>query len=323
MRFDLRAKDGPESAPALYAATLEMSAWAESRGCGSVQVSEHHGSPDGYLPAPIPLASAIAARTSTLPIQVAALIVPLHDPIVLAQDMAVADLISGGRISYVCAVGYREEEYAMYGRSMRERGRRMEESLEVLRRAWSGEPFEYEGRPVRVTPVPQTPGGPLLMMGGNAPVVARRAARFGLGMIAQGGEPELERVYREACEEFGHHGPGRRIGPDDALEVLDEERDRTREFAAATFPQLAGARVLATRLCLYCDSWDGDFLIDHDPQHPGLVVAAGGSGHGFKFAPVLGEIVADVVEGKPGPHAERFAWRTPGGRRAEAARFLQ
>jgi glycine/D-amino acid oxidase-like deaminating enzyme len=121
---------------------------------------------------------------------------------------------------------------------------------------------------------------------------------------------------------IGHHGAGRRIGPGDPLEINDDERARFHEFVERTFPALAGAPIVGTRLCLYCDTWDGNFLIDHDPVHPGLFVAAGGSGHGFKFAPVLGPIVADAFERKPNPWTERFAWRRPGPRATEAARYL-
>ena len=203
LRFDMRAKDGPGSAPDLYAAAIEMAAFGEQNGAAAAVVSEHHASADGYLPAPLLLASALAARTTRLPIQVAALLVPLHDPIELAEQMAVLDLISRGRVSYVCAVGYRPEEYAMFGRDMKQRGRRMEESLAVMRRAWTGEPFAYEGRPVCVTPRPVTPGGPILMMGGNSEVVVRRAARLGMGVLTMGGKPALEEVYRRACAECG------------------------------------------------------------------------------------------------------------------------
>ena len=203
LRFDMRAKDGPDSAADLYAAAVEMAAFSEENGAAAVIVSEHHASPDGYLPAPLILASAIAARTRRIPIQVAALLVPLHDPIELAEQMAVLDLIARGRVSYVCAVGYRPEEYAMFGRDMKRRGRRLEESLGVLRRAWSGESFEYEGRAVCVTPRPMTPGGPVLMMGGGSEAAVRRAAKLGMGMVTQGGDPALERVYREACAAYG------------------------------------------------------------------------------------------------------------------------
>ncbi|MHA7835899.1 MAG: LLM class flavin-dependent oxidoreductase [bacterium] len=213
MRFDMRvpAFGGPPAE--LYRTAIEMAAWGEEKGCMAIQVSEHHRSSDGYLPAPMILASAMAARTKTLPIQVAALIVPLHDPVSLAERMAVLDLVSGGRVSYVVAVGYVPAEYAMFGQEMAGRGRRMETSLEVMQRAWRGEEFEYEGRPVKVTPLPHTPGGPLLMMGGGSPVVARRAARFGMGMVAMGGNPDLERIYREACE-AEEREPGLFIDPD-------------------------------------------------------------------------------------------------------------
>jgi alkanesulfonate monooxygenase SsuD/methylene tetrahydromethanopterin reductase-like flavin-dependent oxidoreductase (luciferase family) len=180
-----------------------MSRWAEARGAVSIVLSEHHASPDGYLPSPLVLAAAIAARTSSVPITVAALLVPLHDPVRLAEDMAVLDVLSHGRVAYVAGLGYRPEEYAMFGRSLGERGRRMEECLTVLRRAWGGEEFDYEGRTVRVTPAPVTPGGPPLMYGGGTPAAARRAARFGLGFFAQTWADGLEEIYRDECARLG------------------------------------------------------------------------------------------------------------------------
>lgn len=213
MRFDMRAPaESPATTRDLYAAALEMSQWAEEHGGIQIVVSEHHASPDGYLPSPLLLASAIAGRTRKIPIQVAALILPLHDPIDLAEDMAVLDILSGGRVSYVTAVGYRPEEYAMFGRDFAGRGRRMESCLAALRDAWTGEDFEYEGRAVRVTPVPATPGGPPLFMGGNSPVAARRAARFGMGLLAQGLNPELAETYADECRQLGRE-PGPCINP--------------------------------------------------------------------------------------------------------------
>ena len=98
--------------------------------------------------------------------------------------------------------------------------------------------------------------------------------------------------------------------PDDPRTVLPSEIDAFRAFLRDSLPRLADAPIASTRLCLYCDTFDGDFWIDHDPERHGLVVAAGDSGHGFKFAPVLGPLIADVVERRPNPHASRFAWRT-------------
>jgi len=213
MRFDMRAPASGGEPADLYQAALEMAAWGEKNGCMAIQVSEHHRSSDGYLPAPLILASALAARTTTLPIQVAALVLPLHDPVEIAEQMSVLDLVSKGRVSYVMAVGYVPAEYAMYGREMKARGKRMEECLEVLQRALRGEEFEYQGRPVKVTPAPLTEGGPLMWMGGGTAVVARRAARFGMGLLAMGGDPGLEAIYLEACEVFGNP-PGLFVNPE-------------------------------------------------------------------------------------------------------------
>jgi len=213
MRFDMRMPAFGGKPADLYRTAIEMAEFGEKNGCVGVQVSEHHGSVDGYLPAPFILASAIAARTTTLPIQVAAVIVPLHDPVSLAEQMTVLDIVSGGRVIHVAVIGYVPAEYAMFGRDMKARGKRMEECIEVMQRAWRGEEFVYEGRRVKVTPPPLTPGGPILMMGGGVPAVARRAARFGMGFMAMGGNPDLERIYREACEAEGKE-PGMFYDPD-------------------------------------------------------------------------------------------------------------
>jgi alkanesulfonate monooxygenase SsuD/methylene tetrahydromethanopterin reductase-like flavin-dependent oxidoreductase (luciferase family) len=179
-----------------------MARYADANGAISLLVSEHHHSSDGYLPSPLVLASAMAAVTERIPIQVGALLLPLHDPVRIAEDMVILDHVSRGRVSHIVAVGYRPEEYGMLGRDFKARGRRMEECLEVLRSAFTGEPFEYDGRRVWVRPAPFTQGGPTLFMGGHSARVIRRAARFGLGVLTEGGTG-LESLYREECEKQG------------------------------------------------------------------------------------------------------------------------
>lgn len=120
---------------------------------------------------------------------------------------------------------------------------------------------------------------------------------------------------------LGHHADGRIVDPDDRGDVSETEIERARDFMAESLPELAAAPVVGTRVCLYCDSFDGDLWIDEDPAREGLVVVAGGSGHGFKFTPMLGTLVADVLERRPNPWRKRFAWRTLGTPRHEAARF--
>ncbi|GAB2842267.1 LLM class flavin-dependent oxidoreductase [Actinocorallia aurea] len=207
MRFDMRAPETGADAAELYAAALDMAEWGERHGCVTAMVSEHHGAEDGFLPSPVVLASAMAARTKTLPITVAVVILPLCDPVRLAEEMAVLDVISRGRVMYVAALGYRPEEYAMFGVDFRARGALAEEKLGVLLKAKTGDPFEYEGRRVHVTPAPFTAGGPMVSWGGSSRAAARRAGRHGIGFFAQGGEPGLADVYREAAIAAGHR-PG-------------------------------------------------------------------------------------------------------------------
>lgn len=203
MRFDMRAPAFGAPARDLYAAALDMAAWGEGAGCAAVVISEHHGSSDGYLPSPLVLAAAVAARTASVPIQVAALLLPFYEPVRLAEDMAVLDVLSGGRVSYVIGLGYRDEEFEMFGVARAGRGRRAEATIDFLRRAWRGEPFEHAGRRLCVTPAPLTPGGPVLLLGGSSAAAARRAARCGLGFLAQASEHDLDRLYREECARLG------------------------------------------------------------------------------------------------------------------------
>ena len=90
LRFDMRQPEISRVCPSdMYQAAIEMCAWGDDKGIGSVHLSEHHGSPDGYCPSPLVLASAIAARTTNIRIYISALIAPLHDPVQLAEDLAV------------------------------------------------------------------------------------------------------------------------------------------------------------------------------------------------------------------------------------------
>ncbi len=117
-----------------------------------------------------------------------------------------------------------------------------------------------------------------------------------------------------------NHGPGRRVNARDPRSMPAGEEARCRAFLRGTFPSLAAAPLHSTRVCLYCDTFDGAFWIDRDPDHPRLIVAAGDSGHAFKFTPVLGEIIADVVESKPNPWTGRYRWRENTGAHSDGAR---
>jgi len=184
IRFDMRAPGlDPAGAQKLYGASLEMSEWADRTGFDMLVLSEHHGAPDGYLPSPLVLGAAVAARTTRIPIWVSALLIPLHDPIRLAEDIAVLDLISNGRISIVTGLGYRPIEYELLGREWKGRGKRLDACLETMVKAWTGEPFEFDGETVQVAPRPVQQPHPAIMVGGSGPAGAKRAARFGFGFF--------------------------------------------------------------------------------------------------------------------------------------------
>lgn len=207
LRFDLRSYTADHAdLPRLYAAALEQCAWGDRLGFSMVTLSEHHGSEDGYLPSPLLMAAAVAARTTRLRIMLSILIVPLYDPLRLAEDLAVLDVLSGGRVVAVLGGGYVEREFQAFGKKLSDRKEVMEEIVGLLRQAWSGEPFEYRGRTVRVTPRPHT--RPWIWMGGSSKVAARRAARDA-DYFAPNTE-DLFDVYREELRRLGKPDPGPR-----------------------------------------------------------------------------------------------------------------
>jgi alkanesulfonate monooxygenase SsuD/methylene tetrahydromethanopterin reductase-like flavin-dependent oxidoreductase (luciferase family) len=207
LRFDMRAPDWAAPATDLYAAAIDMCAWAETRGAILAVLSEHHGAEDGHLPTPLILASAIAAKTKQLAILLAAVPIPLWDPVRLAEEMTVLDLISRGRVLYAFGVGHRSEEYEHFGLDITTRGRVADEMLAVLSRLVRGEPVEYRGRRVRVTPRCGSAAGPLMMIAGGSKAAARRAATHGLGFISETDSPGLRDYYESQCRAAGHE-PG-------------------------------------------------------------------------------------------------------------------
>jgi alkanesulfonate monooxygenase SsuD/methylene tetrahydromethanopterin reductase-like flavin-dependent oxidoreductase (luciferase family) len=207
VRYDLRCPEFSRATPAQLAATaIEQCEWADRAGFGSVTLSEHHGSPDGYLPSPLVLAAAIAARTVNLRIVIAALIAPLHDPVRLAEDVAYLDVVSNGRAIPVVSGGYVEAEFAAMGKKLSDRARVMDEIVPFLERAWTSEPFEWHGRRVRVTPRPVQQPRPPIFMGGASAAAARRAARFADHFIPT--LPPLFEVYRAERVKLGKPDPG-------------------------------------------------------------------------------------------------------------------
>ena len=207
MRFDLRVPPFAKTRfTDQYQAMLEMVSWADAIGIDTIILSEHHGDPAGYTPAPITLAAAVLARTSRLQVTISAALVPLHDPVRLAEQLASIDCLAPGRLSLVLGAGYRRVEFSMAGIDHRERGPLLEECVSVLRSAWTGKPFEWRGREVLVTPPPGTRGGPEISVGGKTRAGARRAARLHTHFSPAVGSLDVISAYFEECERVGFTG---------------------------------------------------------------------------------------------------------------------
>jgi probable F420-dependent oxidoreductase len=181
--------DDPRSDAEIYREAIDTAVELERAGFDSVWTSEHHFVDDGYLPSQLPVLAAIGARTERIRLGSGVLLAPLFDPLRLAEDVAVVDLISGGRLILGLGSGWREEEFEGFGISMRQRGSRLEGHLRVLRQAWSDDlvtgddrHFRYPG--LNVTPKPARPGGPPIWLGGSAEAAVRRVGRLADGYFA-------------------------------------------------------------------------------------------------------------------------------------------
>lgn len=202
--FDMRAPDFGARPQELYSAALDMAEWADDIGFDVVGLGEHHASEDGYLPSPIPMASAIGARTKHIKIRPNVLQAPIYDPVKLAEDLSIAQYLCSGRLEVVIGAGYRPYEFQMFGKRREDRKELYINAFRFLRQAWSGETFEYQGRSITITPQPDPP--PRLLLGGAHPAVARRAAHIADGYYPPAGENWD--VYRQECLKLGKADPG-------------------------------------------------------------------------------------------------------------------
>jgi alkanesulfonate monooxygenase SsuD/methylene tetrahydromethanopterin reductase-like flavin-dependent oxidoreductase (luciferase family) len=197
----------------LYRQTLDHIEAMEQLGFDTVWLTEHHFIDDDYLPSVLTMAAGVAARTSRVTIGTAVLLLPLHDPIRVAEDAAVVDVLSGGRLRLGLGLGYKVEEFEAFGVDRRARASLLEEGIEIIRGAWGDGPFSHHGRhrsfdDLDVTPKPAQRPGPQIWLAGRAPVPVTRAATIGDGLIVVGG-PDLYREYHEAHRRAGRTDPAR------------------------------------------------------------------------------------------------------------------
>jgi len=208
--FDMRAPCWATPKADMYRTAIEMAAFADDIGVDTIGLMEHHGADDGFLPQPFALAAAIAAVTKNVRLMLSAVLLPLHDPVTVAEQIAVTDLISSGRMTVVVGAGYVPSEFAMFGKSLKDRARLMNSGIDTILRALRGERFEANGRPVYVRPLPVQRPEDIIVVGGGVPSAAKRAARFGLGFFPIAGN--LVDVYLEECHALVQ-APGSYVRP--------------------------------------------------------------------------------------------------------------
>jgi len=226
-----RGPDDDTPMSTIYGATLDQAVFVEQLGLDSVWFTEHHFLHDGYLPAFQPLAGAIAARTERVRISTDIAILPLYHPIRLAEEMAVLDNISGGRMELGVGMGYVPQEFDAFGVPFRNGVSMTEEAIDILRLAWGDEPFSYHGRRYRlddvdVHPKPVQSGGPPLWIAAVRKPGALRAARFGTHLLPQTSRSEVLDPWIEALRAEGRDPADHRVGIIRSFLVTDDpERD--------------------------------------------------------------------------------------------------
>ena len=171
-----------------YRDALALAQAAESAGFDAFWVSEHHGLPDSYLPSPLVLLGALAAATDRITLGTGIALAPLYHPLRLAEDAAVVDQLSDGRLVLGLGLGYAGHEYSAFGVDTARRGAVLSDLVPLLRRAWAGEAFDwsgpaYTGRDLRVTPTPVRPEGIPIWLGGYAPPALRRVREHADGHL--------------------------------------------------------------------------------------------------------------------------------------------
>jgi alkanesulfonate monooxygenase SsuD/methylene tetrahydromethanopterin reductase-like flavin-dependent oxidoreductase (luciferase family) len=237
--FDMRnPKEWSRPWPDLYAEILDFIVWTDSLGFEGVWLAEHHARDDGYLPSPLMVGAAVAARTKSLRISTGVALAPHYHPVRLAEDMAVLDLLSNGRADLALGLGYLDDEARGYGFHPRKRARMADEILQIVRRLWEGETVNFTSEfftleNARITPLPtQKPSIPLFV-GAATRAGLRRAAAYGDGYI--GGASEYPNYLDEVRACGKDERTARIVGMDDMWMVVSDDPEKTVQEVAPHF----------------------------------------------------------------------------------------
>ena len=229
---DFRCPQGsPYTMADVYAQTMEQIALVDRLGLDLVWFSEHHFVEDGYLPNFVPVAGAAAALTTRIRISTDIALAPFVNPVRLAEDMAILDQLSGGRMELGLGLGYAPHEFAGFGMPRSHRVSYTEECAAIVRLAWTGERFSFAGKrwnfdDIRVTPAPFQAGGPPLWMASTSAASVERAIRFDTHLLPQGPRPVVLDAWREQMRAAGRDPNRYRVGILRSCLVTDDrERD--------------------------------------------------------------------------------------------------
>jgi probable F420-dependent oxidoreductase len=186
---------------------------AEASGFDACFFGEHHQDQDGFLPSPLIVATAVAAQTRRLNVGTSVMLLPLHHPVHVAEDVITLDLVSKGRVILGVGIGYQAADFKAFAVPMAHRVALFEEGVEIIRQCWSGDTFSFHGthytlEDVRIRPRPFQIPAPPLWIGASVPAAARRAGRLGDAFVATP-SADLEStvrlidVYRQAALQAG------------------------------------------------------------------------------------------------------------------------
>jgi len=220
----------------VYAQILEFITWSESVGFQGAWVPEHHGADDAYMPSPLVALAAIAARTSRIKLGSAIALAPLYHPVRFAEECAVLDILSNGRLEMAVAIGYRRREAQGYGVDFSARGSRTDEFLEIVRRLWAGETLAFQGRHFNlqnasITPTPVSGRIPLYMGGFNDKAL-ERIAKYGDGYF---GNLDVVDPYLDKLRAHGKDTAAARIRIQGLFVVVAKDPEKALDELAPYF----------------------------------------------------------------------------------------
>jgi alkanesulfonate monooxygenase SsuD/methylene tetrahydromethanopterin reductase-like flavin-dependent oxidoreductase (luciferase family) len=248
------------SFPEMYARVLQQIELVDQLGFDHVWITEHHFVDDGYMPSPLVISGAIAARTTRVAIGQDVMLLPFTHPVRLAEDLAVLDNLSNGRMMIGAGMGYVPSEFAAMGIPRAQRRARMDETLEIVRRAFTEDRFDFDGthyrlRDVRVRPRPVQPGGPPLFVAAMGEPGARRAARFDAHLLPQGDRRAVLDPWRADLTARGRDASDYRIGIARPLVVSDDPNAAAVSSDGVALAKVAAGGAIPHESMRVYDTW--------------------------------------------------------------------